>query len=153
MSTADVKLNQGAFPSFANWGIFVCVCDNKSGEAFVEELNVPGVLLRTDSAARPAAAAAASHHNTSRSRAPSVIFCDVTDVASRPPHASSSPITLHHFKPPAACRCALAEGAADAERAPRQFYFSLFFPRRRWQSVPVPNPSPSPAPAPFLRSP
>lgn len=64
------------------------------------------------------------------------------------PSCLSLPHHAPSFQTPAACRCAQAEGAADAERAPGQFYFSLSFPAdvgKAFRSL-TPPPPPSSAP-------
>lgn len=132
-----MKQNQSALSSFANQA-YLCSWQQKQA-TFLWGTECPWVLLRTDSAAMPVAAS--TRHNTRRSRAPSVIFCNVTDVASRLPHA---PEIIHRWKPPALCWCAPVKGATDAERAPRQFCFSFFFPLQCWQSDPVPSSSTAP---------
>lgn len=132
-----MKQNQSALSSFANQA-YLCSWQQKQA-TFLWGTECPWVLLRTDSAAMPVAAS--TRHNTRRSRAPSVIFCNVTDVASRLPHA---PEIIHRWKPPALCWCAPVKGATDAERAPRQFCFSFFFPLQCWQSDPVSSSSTAP---------
>lgn len=99
MSTAYVKPNQ--MLHLLLQVRHICVCDNRSRQPFVEGLDVPGLYCgqtarRCQLRWLPAAAAAPTRHNTRCSRAPSVIFCNVTVVAWRPPHAPKIP--LHRWK-------------------------------------------------------
>lgn len=153
MSTADVKLNQGAFPSFANWGMFVCVCDNKSGEAFVEGTECPRVFIadrqRGDASCR--GRSVAPQHKPLSSSVCHFLRCHRCGIVS--PSCLLLPHHAPSFQTPGSVSVC-ASGGSRRCRACAQavLFFAFFSPADVGKAFRSLTPPPPP-PAPFLRSP